>query len=205
MNRLDLNERERGEIELEQAYALVCATPSDIHQHLPMLRWLAANATDGIVADRHVPGYVVEFGVRSVVSTWALLAARPRRLLSVDIERHGNVDVCEAVVRDAHLSWTFWQRSTLEIDPLRECDFLFIDTLHTYTQLRAELDRHADGVRNWIAMHDTETFGDRGMDEQTPGLKTAINEFLETRTGQAWSIAAHFTHNNGLTVLRRRR
>ncbi len=201
---------EAASLELEQAYALVCATPSDIHQHLPALRWLATDTVDhdnlNSAGQWRVYGsftQIVEFGVRSVVSTWAMLAARPQSMLSVDIERHGNVDVCEAVCRDAGQPWEFRKVSTLDLPPVR-CAMLFIDTLHTYAQLRAELERHAGGVTRCIALHDTETFGERGMDEKAPGLKAALNEFLAGTKGRPWEIAAHFTHNNGLTVLRRR-
>ena len=47
---------------------------SDINEHLLAINELASGCE-----------HITEFGVRNVVSTWALLAARPKRLVCYDI------------------------------------------------------------------------------------------------------------------------
>ena len=84
---------------IEAKYREKCATPSDIFEHLPTLRRYAGQCE-----------HVTELGVRTVVSTWALLAGLQeceveggvKALLSVDLaapEAHGGnlPEVCDAV------------------------------------------------------------------------------------------------------------
>lgn len=175
----------------------------DTAEHLPTLCALVA---DGGGAPIQHPGrsewQVVEFGVRGIVSTWALLAGRPLSLASVDIVAPPAAELAE-VVRCADEIGTvfeFIHESTLLLDPV-DCDVLFIDTLHTYAQLKAELARHAAGVRFYIAMHDTETFGARGEDGTEPGLRAAIDEFLVAHP--EWEVVHDVTNCNGLVVLER--
>lgn len=193
-------------IEIEQAYAHYCREQGDIHEHMPVLRWLAAQIAGEEMTDGG-PAYwrvgVIEFGVRNVVSTWAFLAARPVRVASYDLTRAPEVAQCEAVCRDAEQNWEFHEVSTLEVD-IPPCGLLFIDTLHTYTQLRAELARHADKAKRFLAFHDTASFGEAGEDGQTPGLNGAIDEFLAGQGRDSWSVFLHLANCNGLTILRRR-
>ena len=170
------------------------AARGDTAEHLPLLRDLAERAN----------GRVVEFGVRNVVSTWALLAGRPRELVSVDIVAPpaALVDEATRAANAAGVPWSFVLGDTRTISRVA-CEFLFIDTLHTNTQLRAELTRHAPGVTRWIAMHDTETFGEVGEDESAPGLRAAISRFLSLEAGRSWRIVHDVAHCNGLVVLER--
>lgn len=170
----------------------------DTAEHLPTLRALAANADTSSPR----PLWVVEFGVRSIVSTWALLAGRPLSLVSVDIVAPPSAELAEVSGCAAEIgtAFEFIHASTLDLEPV-DCDVLFIDTLHTYSQLRAELARHAAGVSGWIAMHDTETFGARGEDGTEPGLRAALDEFLAAHT--EWEIVHDVANCNGLVVLER--
>jgi len=145
---------------------------------------------------------VVEFGVRGIVSTWALLAGRPVALASVDIVAPPAAELAEVVrcADEIGTAFEFIHESTLLLDPV-DCDVLFIDTLHTYAQLKAELARHAAGVRFYIALHDTETFGARGEDGTEPGLRAAIDEFLTAHP--EWEIVHDVANCNGLVVLER--
>lgn len=161
----------------------------DTIEHFPTLRSYAAQSRD-----------VTEMGVRSVCSSWALLMGRPAKMRSYDIKRTPEMDELErlgAQVCDFKL--LIADVLAVEID---ETDFLFIDTLHTYRQLRAELFRHAPRVRRWIALHDTETFGTCGEDKQEPGLAHAIEEFIDVHP--EWSVLERYSNCNGLTVLGRR-
>jgi hypothetical protein len=104
--------------------------------------------------------------------------------------------------------WSYLSEEGFEIE---ETDFLFIDTLHAYAQLKKELEMHALKAKKFIAFHDTVSYGERDEDNYTgviqkkhekQGLNAAINEFLESNP--QWSIEEVFTNNNGLTVLKRK-
>lgn len=146
---------------------------------------------------------VVEFGVRDGNSTWALLGGLPDRLTSYDIERRPEVDIIERVAAPSNTKFKFVLGSSLEVD-IEEADMLFIDTLHTYDQLKQELDRHAHKARKFIAFHDTTTFEfvDEPLEKGAgKGLWPAIAEFLNAHP--EWTIRERFTHCHGLTVLER--
>jgi cephalosporin hydroxylase len=171
---------------IDQQYDALCSTPSDIWEHLPTLKKYAEQSES-----------IVELGVRYIVSTWAFLAGKPKSLLSVDIQhpKDFGADIWAVydAAREAGIDFDFVLKSSLEID-LPVHDFLFIDTLHTYDQLRQELDRHHSKVKKFIAMHDTNLDGDTGMQQ-------AITEFLKEHP--EWEVLEEFKNNNGLTVLHR--
>lgn len=183
---------------IQELYRRACETPSDINEHLPRLKVLAS------LCDK-----VVELGVRSGVSTTALLAGldervkvgpRPfRQLHSFDIADCRN-PLLQALADDPHnVEWIFTRGDSREID-IPPCELLFIDTLHNGEQLAAELERHHDHVAKWIVLHDTETFGQTG--ETSPnGLVPALVEFLTYH--EEWKFINHIRQNNGLTVLER--
>jgi hypothetical protein len=50
-------------------------------------------------------------------------------------------------------------------------------------------------------MHDTTLFGEKGEGKNNKGLWLAIEEFLVENP--QWQILEKFTHNNGLTVLKK--
>ena len=172
---------------------------SDINEHQLAINELASGCE-----------HITEFGVRNVVSTWALLAARPKRLVCYDIHDCPVGDVAEAAP-DSGTDFSFSVADVLSID-IEQTDMLMIDTLHTYHQLLSELSRHAGRVRRWIVMHDTETFG--LVDEHIyypsspqenhgkTGLVAAIDDFLASDS--SWERKRVYTHNNGLTVLGKR-
>jgi hypothetical protein len=171
---------------LTERYSRLCEDlESDIYAHLPVLRALAREC-------RHV----TEFGVRAGASTTAFLHAAPARLVCYDIQEHPDAAVLNSMA-PAGTEFVFHKQDVLtaEIEPT---DLLFIDTLHTYDQLRTELCRHASKVRRYIVLHDTGTFGTLGELSGSRGLWPAIDEF--TRLGD-FQIKDHYPYNNGLTVL----
>ncbi len=180
---------------IDEQYATKCATPSDIYQHLPTL-WRYASQCES----------VTEFGVRGIVSTWALLAGRPKTLLSVDpidpVHSGGNLALVESAARAAGIEFRFQQADDREIE-IGRTDLLFIDTWHVYEQLKAELELHADKVNRFIILHDTVTFAESGETPGHRGLMPAVGEFLLSDEGKNWRIREHFTNCNGLTVLER--
>jgi hypothetical protein len=182
-------------MKLDELYASVRRTPSDIVEHLELLSRLSS-----------LCDHVTEFGVRTGNSTVALLYGRPRAVVSYDILPCINGQEIAAAAEEAGIEFAFRQESSLsaEIEPT---DLLFIDTLHTFTQLTGELRNHAGKVRRFIAFHDTTTFGDQDEQPVPPGtneavgLWPAISRFL--KSSPAWELKFYATNNNGLTVLNR--
>jgi predicted O-methyltransferase YrrM len=175
------------EVSLDALYRAACATTSDIHEHLPVLADLAAGCD-----------HVTEFGTRMGVSTTALLAARPGRVVSYDRVKYADVDLVEELAGPDRFEFRFGDTRTVAIEPT---DLLFIDTRHDYFQLAVELARHAGKVRRWIVLHDTTTFGTRGETPGDEGLWPAVEELVAQ---QEFVILRRFENNNGLTILERR-
>jgi hypothetical protein len=140
---------------------------------------------------------VVDLGHRSNVSTTAMLAGQPERLLSYDsapdpiwpeLEKRKGKTVC-----------TFAAADVLAVD-LPECDLLFEDSKHTAEHVYSLLTRHAVKVRRYLVFHDTQIFGERGEDGG-PGILPALRRFMQENP--QWSVVYHSPANNGLTVLSR--
>ena len=171
-------------MEINDFYKIKCLEPGDINEHLPTLKRYASECES-----------IVEFGVRKIVSTWALLAGKPWRMLSVDIKHPfdygGNLQEVYETSFAENIYFGFILASSLEIT-IPSCALLFIDTIHTHAQLSQELKRHAPKVRKYIILHDTVSC----KDELTP----AINEFLEEN--KSWKVHEVFENNNGLTILK---
>lgn len=177
---------------INQKYLEKCSTHSDINEHLPHLYQLACSCET-----------VVEFGVRDVVSSYAFANARPKKLICVDIYKSPNIDTFLEECKSEDINSTFIQQSTLELE-IEPIDLLFIDTLHTYNQLAAELEKHANKAKKYIVLHDTITFGYRDEVETNSdkkGLIPALSEFLQNNTN--WKELKTFSNNNGLTILKR--
>lgn len=181
---------------LQQRFELCRSTPSDINEHLDILRQLASECD-----------HVTEMGVRTGMSTVALLAAQPAELISWDFNPYAIIsqNIADLVVLAGQ---TFFQPrvgDTLKIR-IEPTDMLFIDTLHTFTQLKAELIRHADPIedpiRKYLVFHDTVTFGSEGEDKQRPGLRAAVKFFHENHAFPVWQLVEDRQNNNGLIILR---
>ena len=172
--------------EIERRFTVFRDTPADINEHMQKLCNYAKQCDS-----------VTEFGVGR--STWAFLHARPKKLRCYDIG-HVSLYPQNELAGAAGVDFRFEQGDTraLTIEPT---DLLFIDTYHTYGQLRAELDRHGPLARKFIAMHDTETFGARGEDGSEPGLWAAVEEFVAAHP--EWRVSERARNNNGLAVLAR--
>jgi len=173
-------------------YQRLCATPTDINEHLPALRKYSFNCA-----------HITEMGVRSVFSTWGFLAGLMDRgggvLHSIDITHPSKcggagtgLELVNNVCEGEEIEFRFFEESSLEID-IQKTDLLFLDTLHFYVQLKAELELHFSKVEKYIILHDT--------DSCKGELKPAIDEFLEKN--KEWKVVEHFSNNNGLTILER--
>lgn len=187
---------------IELNYTQEVNRPSDINEHLQVLRELGQECD-----------HITEFGVRNVVSTWAFLAAKPKKLISYDIEKHPNISTAYLAAEEAGLNFSFVHADVLKIE-IEQTDLLFIDTLHIYSQLRRELELHSSKAKKYIVLHDTSTYAYKPepSEWQTPaimqnyvtddmGIWPAIEEFLSLNP--SWSLHKRFYNNNGLTVLKR--
>lgn len=187
---------------LDTNFNLVCSAKSDINEHAPKLKEVASKYK-----------HITEFGVRGGISTWALLAGRPKKLISYDINKI-NEDNFKNAIGSENIEFIFHKQDTCSIE-IEPTDVLFIDTLHSYKQLKTELTLHHSKVNHCIIMHDTFTFGTSDMvdcyninskyvnvSENGKGLRQAISEFLSENIN--WFISYETNDNNGLIILERK-
>jgi predicted O-methyltransferase YrrM/glycosyltransferase involved in cell wall biosynthesis len=173
-------------VSIDTLFAERRSTPSDINEHLDVLKALATGKAS-----------VTEFGTRGGNSTVAFLAAQPDRLTCYDLNPCPAWDTLERARGKTELE--FIEADTADLDAIDPTDVLFLDTQHTARQVTAEL-RHHKRVWAWIVLHDTVTYGTVG-DDGGPGIRAAVTPFLAAHP--EWKVAADYPHNNGLMVLQR--
>lgn len=192
---------------IKEIYSIYKYTPSDINEHLETIFNIAQECS-----------HITEMGVRGAVSTWAMLLANPQKMISYDISYHNyEVDRVITLANEYKINYKFVLADVLKLE-IEPTELLFIDTLHTYNQLLNELNLHASKVSKYIVLHDTESFGI--VDEEIyphasnsiinaqvckKGLLLAIEDFLLSKKGESWEVFKRYTHNNGLTILRKKR
>jgi hypothetical protein len=178
---------EKSVFELEYEWAV--KNRSDINENVHILYNLAKECET-----------VVEMGVRTGVSTRAFLNTDVK-LISFDIVLNPKVQELFSLAKKHGKDVQYIKEDVLNIE-IDEVDLLFIDTLHTYEQLKRELKLHGNKAKKYLAFHDTYTFGLVGEDgRDRKGLLTAILEFISDNPH--WKIKTHKTNNNGMTVLER--
>jgi hypothetical protein len=196
-NMIEMYSRRRLEIQhntqdanvFEVEYHKAKTTISDINQNLHILYDLAKECKT-----------VIEMGVRTGVSTRAFLNTDVE-LLSFDIVKNPTVENLFTLAKSKGKKVQYVIDDVLNIE-IPETDLIFIDTLHTYTQLKQELNLHGNKAKKYLVFHDTHTFGLRDEDGTgTKGLMSAIIEFLIDNP--QWKFKIYKTHNNGMTVLER--
>jgi hypothetical protein len=180
--------------QIELMYERKKMTSSDINEHLPTLKKYAKECET-----------IVEMGVRTIVSTWAFLSGNPKKLISVDYKNPSeynstDLPLVETSSKERGIDFSFILSDSRTVD-IPECDLLFIDTLHTYPQIKVELEVHSKKVKKYIVFHDTETFRTVGEINTEVGIWPAIEEFLEKNP--EWTIHEIFKNNNGLTIIKR--
>lgn len=185
-------------------YQYYCNTPSDINEHLPTIAKYASECKN-----------VCEFGVRDVVSSWAILEGLTSgsTWVGVDVYRSRNLDEFKKECKSKAVNNYFINDSTLNENLKVQTDFLFIDTLHTYAQLSQELEKHGNSAKKYLGFHDVVSFAytdeeiynhaDNKVKIKTEkkGLLPAIFEFLQANTH--WKIDYFSMNNNGLLILKR--
>ena len=171
---------------------------TDMWEHFPTLRDLAKQCCS-----------VVEMGVRGGCSAYALAAGlemsaeKDRWMIYLDINVCKNPKL-EQLCETAGIHIAFWQKDSRHIE-IPEVDLLFIDTLHTYGQLKLELELHSHKAKKYIVMHDTDApWGYKNeVDDGSPdrGLWPAIEEFLADNRN--WDLMKRYRNCHGLTILAR--
>lgn len=193
---------------LEKIFNDLCNRNSDINEHLPVLRKYAEQCD-----------HVTEMGVRWVVSTYAFLAGRPKKMISYDIDhvsRWGvNLNELIDIAHSVNVDFSFNVADSILVD-IEPTDLLFIDTWHAFMQLKIELYKHASNVKKYIILHDTALNAHAHVDSDThyvelpeiepgdhqkEGLLPAIDDFLKSHP--EWKIKEVYENNNGLTILER--
>jgi hypothetical protein len=142
--------------------------------------------------------HITEMGVGTGQSTIAWLYTQPDKLVCYDYALQPSFLMHYAIRGRTEMVFHLADTKKVEIEPT---DLLFIDTCHTYDQLRVELALHGNKAKHYIVMHDTQTFAHSGEDRGPKGLWDAIAEWLPSNPH--WQVNARFTNNNGLTILGR--
>ncbi len=165
---------------LEEKYQHLKATPSDVNEHFDAIR---ACVTPGDV--------VVELGVREMVSTYALMANKPRQLISLDVVSPPEQNLVDAYYYAYHagVNFQFVQGDSTYAD-IKYMDVLFIDTLHLYSHVVKELWRHAGRTRKYIIFHDS----------KIPEVRACIQDFLFNLD---WKKKEEVRLGNGLFICER--
>lgn len=155
--------------------------------------------------------HVTEFGVREAYSTCAIidgLRGRFATLVSYDIDAPAVGDIVEHA-RANEVNWVFHQEDTLTTDPIVTTDLLFLDSAHTYDQVKAELERHASRVKRFLVFDDVTIFGKHGdptgntgyICPGVRGIMPAIQEFRDANP--FWTVHTHKPEGCGLLCLER--
>lgn len=184
---------------IDEKFIELVNTHSDINEHLNTLFEYALKCDT-----------IAEFGVRDIVSTFAFAKARPKKITCVDVLIPKNINEFIKACEIQNINCEFFKDDTLKFS-LENVDLLFIDTWHSYNQLKNELKIHNSKVNKYIILHDTVSYAfvnERKYDyipnnnsQEKSGLVPAIQEFL--LENPIWKIEKEFTNNNGLTVLSR--
>lgn len=188
---------------LGDIYRRHVAGSTAIAPHLPRLRELAAQCESA-----------VEFGVKKGASSSALLLG-VNFLTSFDIAETPEARELQKIVG---ARWDYRIEDSRKAS-IPECDLMFVDSDHTYGQVKAEC-AHADKARRFIVFHDVTTFGEVGAVGETGrqswtyvpdggscpkehlGIRPAIDELMIR--DPSWRIIERRTESHGLLVLERR-
>jgi len=178
---------------LEKEYQMAVHEPSDINEHLEILRLLSDSVDK-----------VTELGTRKGISTRAFLCSDVI-FRAYDIVLNDRVKELFEIAKNEGKDVEYIQSDVLHID-IEPTDLLFIDTWHCYDQLIQELRLHGDKVRKYIVFHDTQSYGVESEifngNKGTNGLFPAIIHYMIENPG-VWQFKFHRINNNGLTCIER--
>ena len=117
---------------------------SDINEHLETFKKYSEECDT-----------IIEMGVRGIVSTWAFMIGKPKKMISIDIihpsEFGGNIEEVYRLAKENNIDYEFRLEDTLTCN-IENCDLLFIDTLHQYEQLVQELPCSAENYGSQLQL-----------------------------------------------------
>ena len=172
---------------LKERYLYFLSNYSDMQEYLPSLLKIASKVK-----------HITEFGVNIGVSTCAFLCSKPDKMISYDIKKEPEVDELIELTVKEKINFEFKLDNDLFIE-IEPTELLFIDTLHNYNQMKAELMPHANKVSKYIVFHDVIQYGIHGHTESTMGIGPAIREFLRDHVD--WQIVDFREDGAGLLIL----
>ncbi len=198
--------------ELSELYEHHALTPSDINEHVPVLRKLAKECSS-----------VVEIGTRNMISTWGIIQGLSESSFSnrfyhgIDLKKPplDKLYLIRRLANENGIAFHFQEANDMHID-IPNTDMLFIDSLHTYAHLTYELNKFASSVNKYITMHDTsppwgykddnEYSGNyseypNSINRTKKGLWAAVEDFLSTHPD--WVLLERRFNNHGFTILKR--
>ena len=198
--------------ELIALYEQHARTPSDIYEHIPVLRKLANECSS-----------TVEIGVRSLVSTWGIILGLAESssvdpfYLGIDLHMPptDKLYLIERLASANGVNCQFHEGNDMNID-IPQTDMLFIDSLHTYCHLTYELNKFSPYVNKYITLHDTSApWGNNDdadyngdfseyppeIDKTKRGLWPAVLDFLSSHPD--WKLHERRLNNHGFTTLKR--
>jgi hypothetical protein len=156
---------------IKSRYIAAYSVPGDINEHIEIIYEHVKNAQ-----------HATEIGVRDVVSSWAFAkagldcATDGKQFAASDITRRPAVEDLDHLLNKCltHIQYEFLEGDDLVISPWNT-DVLLIDAWHFYRQPKAELVRWSPYVKDYILLHDTETFGFEDEWEVGHGFPMACN------------------------------
>lgn len=198
--------------ELNDLYEQHASTPSDINEHVPVLRKLAKECSS-----------VVEIGIRSMVSTWGIIlglsenSGKDRFYLGLDLQKPPleKLYLIKRLSEDNGIAFQFLAANDMQTD-IPQTDMLFIDSMHTYCHLTYELNKFAPKVNKYITLHDTsppwgykddaEYSGNYSeypaeINRAKRGLWPAVEDFLASHPD--WKLIERRFNNHGFTILKK--
>ena len=183
---------------VDEKYYYLSSVPSDINEHLSTLKKYTEECDS-----------VLELGVRWIVAAWAFLAGKPKHYIGLDIEHPSffGADIVElrkgALQNNVNFHFIVGDDLDSQIyNQIPNVDLTFIDTDHTYNQVKSELEIYHLKTNKYIILHDTISFRYGGFNGDEKGLWSAIIECVYSHP--EWEIWESFANNNGLTVLRKK-
>jgi hypothetical protein len=201
-----------AQLELKHRYELSCSQPSNINEHVPVLRHLAMECSS-----------VVEIGLNAMVSSWGILqglsespsASRSYFGIDISVPPLSTLNLAKRLAEGNGISFGFSYANDMNVE-IGPTELLFIDSLHTYCHLTYELEKFSPEVSKYIAMHDTsapwgdiddvEYHGDYTeyppeYDRTKRGLWPAVEDFLQRHP--EWVLHERRFNNHGFTILKR--
>ena len=127
-----------NQIDINEQYVLAKKIPSDINEHVEILRSYANKCQS-----------VTEFGVRTGISTRAFVASNVPKIRCYDLYIDPTVSLLVKQAEKEGKDILYSANDTRALD-IEQTDLLFIDTEHSYAQLKAELTRHHSKVNKYI-------------------------------------------------------